>query len=101
MGNSYSSDDFDPSKLDRVDTKRAAHLVPGDYIVPLGGEAEKTLASNGGVPIRDETVKVIRKPHPSIASKRDKPLVAMKVQCMNGKKLYMRTPPAHKFAVFG
>lgn len=89
------------STLEHVGTKKAIHLVPGDYIVPLGGEAEEKLESNGGEPSLDETVKVIRKPHPSIVSRRDKPLVAMKVQCMNGKKLYMRTPPAHKFAVFG
>lgn len=89
------------SKLDPAGTKRAAQLVPGDFVVPLGGEAEENLTKNEGVPIPNDTVKVIRKPHPSIASKRDKPLVAVKVECMNGVKLYLRTPPSHKFAVFG
>ena len=75
-------------------------LVPGEFVLPLGGEAEANLKDNGARR-DDEIVRVLRRPHPSFASRRKIPLVAVKVQCMDGTKMYLRTPPYHRFAVVG
>ena len=85
---------MDMDTLKRTGTKRMAQVQPGDYIVPLGGEAEQNLAGNGGVPLFSETLRVIGKPYP--IGKR----VGVRVECMDRTKMYLRLPPEHRLAVF-
>ena len=84
----------DMNSLKSAGTKKMAQVQPGDYIVPLGGEAEKNLVANNDVPLFAETLKVISKPYP--IGKR----VGVKVECMDRTKMYLRLPPEHRLAVF-
>ncbi|MCQ3810493.1 MAG: hypothetical protein KTV68_08070 [Acidimicrobiia bacterium] len=88
----------DMEKLTRLDDKKMAQVQPGDFIVPLDGEARQNLEANDWVPLYDETLLVTGKPFP-LGIIRPK-LASVPVTCMDGTEMYLRLPPDYELAVY-
>ena len=43
-------------------TTEMRHLQPGQYVVPLGGDAEKDMNANGGRPRPNDVLRVVEQP---------------------------------------